>query len=242
MSSLADVLELCRSRTGAAASPLRPPVVVFDLDGTLFDNGPRTWQILVDFAESEGNAELRAALDALPRRNLPYLLQETLARVGFEDPPLVERAAAFWHRRFFTDDFQRFDEPLPGAVRYAKELFALGATLVYLSGRDAPNMLVGCAAALRQHGFPVGIPRTAIVLKHAFEDSDLEFKRDALDFMEHLGVVVGTFDNEPANCNLFAARWSEAKHFFVETAHAPNPPALHPNVGRVRDFSDVGRK
>ena len=40
----------------------KPPVVVFDLDGTLFDNGPRTWQILLDFAEHEGNTELRRRL------------------------------------------------------------------------------------------------------------------------------------------------------------------------------------
>lgn len=237
MPALVDVIERCRSRSASGAVPVRPPVVVFDLDGTLFDNGPRTWQILVDFAEAEGHADLRRALDAMPRRALPYLLRDTLSQCGFAEPALHERAAAFWRQRFFTDDFQRYDEPIPGAVRYVKELFAAGATLVYLSGRDAPNMLVGCAASLRQHGFPVGIPRTAIVLKHAFEDSDLDFKRDALDFMEHMGSVVASFDNEPANCNLFAARWPEAHHFFVETAHAPDPPPLHPAVARVPDLS-----
>lgn len=237
MSALVEVIERCRSRSASGGGATRPPVVVFDLDGTLFDNGPRTWQILVDFAEAEGHRELRDALDTLPRRALPYLLKDTLGLCGFSDAALVERAGAFWRQRFFTDDFQRFDEPIPGAVRYAKDLFAAGATLVYLSGRDAPNMLVGCAASLRQHGFPVGIPRTAIVLKHAFEDSDLDFKRDALDFMEHMGTVVGSFDNEPANCNLFAARWPEGRHFFVETAHAPNPPPLHPAVVRVPDLS-----
>ena len=80
------------------------------------------------------------------------------------------------------------------------------------------------------------MPRTAIVLKHKFEDLDLEFKREALGFVDELGVVVGTFDNEPANCNLFAERWPQALHFFVETAHAPNPPPLHALVGRVPDL------
>jgi hypothetical protein len=109
-------------------------------------------------------------------------------------------------------------------------------TLVYLSGRDAPNMLVGCADALRRHQFPVGIPRTAIVLKHAFEDDDLTFKRESLDFIDHLGDVVSTFDNEPANCNLFARRWTSGLHFFVETNHAPNPPALDAPVVRTADL------
>lgn len=228
---LADVIDKCRGSTG------RAPVVVFDLDGTLFDNGPRTWQILLDFAEHEGHRELRRALDNLPRHGLPYLLRDTLARCGIHDEALTERARRFWMERFFTDDFQRYDEPIPGSVRYVRALFEAGATIVYLSGRDSPNMLVGCAASLRRNEFPIGIPRTALVLKHAFEDDDLTFKRESLAFIEQLGEVAGTFDNEPANCNLFAERWPNALHFLLETNHAPNPPALVPAVTRTVDLS-----
>jgi hypothetical protein len=230
---LREVIDRCRRPQPGG----RHPVVLFDLDGTLFDNGPRTWQILVDFAESAGHHALRKALDKLPRNNLPYLLKDSLALCGFDDAALCESAGKFWAERFFTDEFQRFDEPVAGAVRYCQALFDAGATLVYLSGRDAPNMLVGCAAALRHYKFPVGIPRTAIVLKHAYEDRDLDFKREALHFVEQLGVAVGTFDNEPANCNLFAERWPEALHFFVETSHAPNPPPLKDVVMRVADLN-----
>ena len=220
-----------------AAGPTgRRPAVVFDLDGTLFDNGPRTWQILVELAEADGNAKLRAALDGMSRRALPYLLRDTLAAVGFADPALHQRAAEFWAKRFFTDDYQRFDEPIPGAQKLVDALWKSGATLVYLSGRDAPNMLVGCAQSLRAHGFPVGIPRTALVLKHAFEDKDLDFKRDALRFIDDLGDVAASFDNEPANCNLFASKWPAGAHFFVDTSHAPDPPALVDGVVTVPDL------
>ena len=230
--SLAAVVQRCRTATSSATAP----VVVFDLDGTLFDNGPRTWQILVDFAEASGNNTLRTALDALPRTGLPYLLRDTLARCGANDQRLADDAFAFWRQRFFTDEFQRFDEPVRGAVRFVNDLFEAGATIAYLSGRDAPNMLVGCAAALRRHHFPVGIPRTAIVLKHAYEDTDIDFKSQAVAFVATLGSVVATFDNEPAMCNLFAGRWPAAAHFFVNTAHAPDPPPLHASVATVPDL------
>ncbi len=226
-----EILARCASpRTG------RAPVVVFDLDGTLFDNAPRTWQILVDFAEQHGDAKLRVALDALPRHGLPYLLKDTLALCGIDDDAFVKRARDFWFARFFTDAFQRFDEPVPGAVRFAQACFDAGATLVYLSGRDAPKMLVGCVESLRRHAFPVGVPRTAVVLKRAFEDDDLEFKRSALSFMDQLGDVVATFDNEPANCNLFQQHWPGGAHVFVHTTHAPDPPQLHAAVLRVTDL------
>jgi hypothetical protein len=231
------VLDDALARCSTVVTSGRTPVVVFDLDGTLFDNGPRTWQILVDFAEDQGDSALRRALDKMPRTGLPYLLGETLARVGAVDPALIQRCTAFWRQRFFTDEYQRYDEPVPGAVAFARASFDAGATVVYLSGRDAPGMLVGVAASLRQHGFPVGLAHTAIVLKHDFDTPDLDFKKDALKFIDSLGSVVASFDNEPANCNLFLARWPEATVGLVDTHHAPDPPALAAGVVTLPDFS-----
>jgi hypothetical protein len=214
----------------------RAPVMVFDLDHTLFDNGPRTWHILAELAEHTSRDGLRKQLDGLSRTGLPYLLKHTFARIGIDDEALHDEAAGFWQKRFFTDDYQRYDMPLPGAVDFAQRAFALGATLVYLSGRDAPGMLVGCAASLRQHGFPVGVARTTIVLKPDFETADIDFKREAVDWIATLGHVVASFDNEPGNCNLFQERWPDAATYFVNTAHAPNPPALNVGVHTIDDF------
>jgi hypothetical protein len=231
------VLDETLARAGAAKAAGRTPVVVFDLDGTLFDNGPRTWQILVDFAEDQGDAALRRLLDKMPRTGLPYLLKDTLALLAVTEPALVERALAFWRARFFTDEYQRYDEPVSGAVHFARRCFDAGATLVYLSGRDAPGMLVGVAQSLRQHGFPVGVAHTAIVLKHDFDTPDLDFKRDALAFIDTLGAVVASFDNEPGNCNLFVERWPDAVVALVDTHHAPGAPALVPSATRIEDFA-----
>lgn len=212
------------------------PVVVFDLDATLFDNGPRTWQILVEFADSTGNNDLRRKLDDMPRYGLPYLLKDILGVVGVDDQALIEEATAFWFKRFFTDDYQRYDEPIVGAVPFAKALFEKGATLVYLTGRDSPGMLVGCAASLRQHGFPVGLPHTAMVLKPDFETPDEAFKKDAVKFIDGLGAVVAAYDNEPGNCNLFREAWPEAEVVFMDTHHAPGAPALLEGIDAIKAF------
>lgn len=231
--ALLDVIERCRTEHVRGVAP----VIVFDLDHTLFDNGPRTWQILTEYADAEGHDELRRRLDSLDRTGLPYLLSETLERVGVDDPAIHNEAFGFWRARFFTDEYQRYDLPLRGAVEFANKAFEAGATLVYLSGRDAPGMLVGCAASLRQHRFPVGVARTAIVLKPDFDTTDLDFKTEAVEYIDGLGTVVGSFDNEPGNCNLFATRWPSALSVFVQTQHAPNPPALVDGVVSIEDFS-----
>lgn len=220
-----------------AAKNDRAPVAVFDLDGTLFDNGPRTWQILVDFAEHEGNADLRRALDAARRTRLPYLLQETLTALSVADADVTERAHKFWADRFFTDAHQAHDLPIAGALALVRALYEAGTTIVYLSGRDVPNMLIGVCESLRTHGFPVGLARTSVVLKPSFHDEDLAFKKSALSFIDSLGVVVASYDNEPANCNAFCERWPDALHVFVATQHAPNPPPLHKDVVVVDDLT-----
>lgn len=231
--ALESVIARCRTERERGVTP----VVVFDLDHTLFDNGPRTWQILTEFADETRNDALRTALDALDRTGLPYLLSETLERVGFEDKALHDAAFGFWRKRFFTDEYQRYDLPLRGAVEFATETFRAGATLVYLSGRDAPGMLVGCAASLRQHHFPVGVAHTTIVLKPDFDTTDLEFKTEAVEYIHGLGTVVASFDNEPGNCNLFRRRWQGALTAFVRTQHAPDPPALDDGIVTLEDFS-----
>ena len=239
MSVVTDLVARVQAQRAAPhpEQPAKLPVLVFDLDGTLFDNGPRTWRILVDFAERHGHAELRRALDNSPRERLPYLLTETLARLSVSDAAVVESAAQYWRSRFFTDHDQQHDIPIDGALALAKGCYDAGATLVYLLGRDVPNMLIGVCQSLRAHGFPVGLARTAVVLKPHFDDDDLLFKKSAFDFIDSLGDVVGTFDNEPANSNAFQERWPTALHVFVKTQHAPNPPPLHPSIVAVDDLT-----
>lgn len=232
MTLLQDTLALARQVKDAGSVP----VVVFDLDATLFDNGPRTWAILDEFAAQSGHTQLREKLAQLPKTGLPYLIKDTLALLGVTDEATIAAAQDAWFKRFFTDAYQAHDVPMAGAQAFARELYKAGATLVYLSGRDAPNMLVGCAESLRQHGFPVGLAHTLIVLKPDFESEDLAFKEDAVDFIAGLGEPVLAVDNEPGNCNLFLRAWPKAIVGLIETQHAPNPPALDDGVIRFADF------
>lgn len=73
------------------------PTVVFDLDGTLLDDRPRTVQILKDFAADRRYVTPAAAaqIQNLTVALVKYRLPDTLAAVGVTDPTVINNAAAF---------------------------------------------------------------------------------------------------------------------------------------------------
>ncbi len=212
------------------------PVVVFDLDHTLFDNGPRTWSILCEFAEKTSRFEFLERLRSGRATMLPYSMSEAMEMYGETDPAAHKEGLKFWFERFFTDSYIDRDIPLAGAVQYVKSCYGAGATVVYLTGRDAPNMLVGTAASLRSHGFPVGVAHTVMLLKPDFETPDVEFKADVVEFIRGLGAVVASFDNEPGNCNMFKKAYPDAVIGFFDPSKAPNGPALDAGIPTLTDF------
>ena len=213
-------------------------VVVFDLDGTLMDNRPRTSAILHELAAvwQSSHPKESAILAALTVDDLEYLVRDSLRAVGFA-AELVAEAEAFWKARFFADDHIRFDVAIPGAVEFARACHDTGAILAYFTGRDLPAMSVGSWKSLRDLGFPIGVAGTELVLKPEFQMPDLVFKRDFGPRLSRLGEVVAVFDNEPGNCNTFLEQHPQSSSVFVDTQHFPGAPPLDPRVHVVGDFS-----
>lgn len=213
------------------------PVVLFDLDGTLYDNRPRTLRILHAFAAQLPPEHARDAqiILALPYTELRYRLDDSLAGRGVS-PSVVEAATVAWRARFFTDAACSDDIPVAGAVRFVRACWDRGATVVYLTGRDIPGMLLGTSRTLRDDGFPLAIPRVELVMKPTFEEGDVAFKERLLAPLSELGLVVASFDNEPANCNLFHGRWPDAHNVLLDTLKAPGAPPLAAGVAVVPTF------
>jgi hypothetical protein len=214
------------------------PVVVFDLDGTIMDNRPRTAIILQELAaelrrESHSAAEM---LEAARAETLAYLLTESLQKLGVEHPDLVERASSFWKQRFFSDDYLKHDIAVPGSVELAKACYDAGATIVYFTGRDLPLMALGSFQSLRDLGFPIGVVGTELVCKPDAKIPDEAFKREEGPKIARIGKVIAAFDNEPGNCNAFLEMNPDSDVVFVDTQHLPGAPPLAPKVHVLPDL------
>lgn len=230
---LTAIVESCQNLSQAGEHP----VVIFDLDSTLFDNGPRIHQIMLEYAEAHALEDIKSELLAMDNRGLPYGLHHIFDRIKLLDNIHREQAKEFWFERFFTDGYQLLDVPNEGAVNFVNLIFQSGGTVLYLSGRDVPGMLVGCSESLRQNGFPVGMAGTSLILKPEFAINDLDFKTSAVAHIDKLGTVVATFDNEPGNCNLFLQAWPNAHHVFLNTNHHEDAPPLDQGIGAIDDFT-----
>ena len=231
-----ELLERIIARSAERDGKARP-LIVFDLDGTLMDNRPRVTAILHELAHTWREAHPAAAerLAAARHEEIHYGFSDNLTRLGVHEA-LHEAAARFWHERFFYDGYIRHDVAVAGAVEFATRCYHAGASLMYLTGRDLPNMSLGTFASLRDLGFPIGVVGTSLVTKPAFDIPDDTFKRDVGPLLERVGPVLAVFDNEPGNCNVLLSHHPRCLSVLVDTQHAPDPPDLAAGVAVIDSF------
>ncbi len=216
------------------------PVLVFDLDSTLFSTCPRNLKILEDFVAARGDEHpvLREIWPTLTEADMGWNVNECLEERGVEDEALLSDLRKFWGARFFTDEFCEIDSPIPGAPEFVSACHDAGAFIYYLTGRHVGGMEKGTASSLVAHGFPLFTGKASCQLKPDYYANDKEFKTAALDGVRSLsGEVVATFENEPGNANLFLESFPEAKHFLLDTVHSPEAEAPDPSLIVIDDFT-----
>ncbi len=234
----APVLQEIRQRCQPLKDEQRP-LVVFDLDATLFDYTPRTLRIIHEFVQKHQIPlieDISSVLESLEGQKEHHRFLEILDLCGARDEQMHRKATEFWFERFFSDTYQMYDIPIKGASEFVRAVFEIPATVVYLSGRNVPQMVVGCTDSLRKHGFPIGYAGSMLMLKPHMNMHDLQFKNEVLDFIDSLGVVVASFDNEPENCNLFQKRWPEAIVVHLDTQNKKSKSLLHKDVISIPHF------
>jgi hypothetical protein len=240
-----------------AISGARAPVVIFDLDSTLFDNGPRQERIAHEFARDMANdpkiGSEAKKLASFASKNTSFSTSSMLASCGVDvesaaGKALIEAYKPYWRARFFTNEYVTSDKAYSNAAAVVSRVYhatddlppAKRVTIVYLSGRHrayqgksaadefTAGMESGTRAALVRDGIPDG-DRTAVILKDAFAERDEDFKRRAAKSIRAMGRVVAAFDNEPANIAVFVDEFPDAVNVWVRTIDSGRP--THPVKG-----------
>src|SRR4051794_16785685 len=93
------------------------PLVVFDLDSTLFSTAPRNLRILREFVELHGDRHPRLVemTSSVGVEEMGWNVRDDLVRMGFDDEALLLELKSFWYERFFSGDYVVHDTPIAGA-------------------------------------------------------------------------------------------------------------------------------
>jgi hypothetical protein len=221
------------------------PLVLLDLDSTLYEVGPRTYQILREWAQtaaSQGFGTVRDAVFKAEPWHVGYSVRDTLRALGVdadsrEVAPALAAIKEFWAKRFFTSEYLKHDHAYPGAAAFTRKLHDLGAEIVYLTGRDEPGMGDGTRAMLMRDGFPWEKERTHLLLKKAAHLPDLSHKTEAAEYVRAHGTLIASFENEPPNLVALSEIFPDAMHVFVDTVCSDHPALPGKNLYRIKGFS-----
>lgn len=208
-------------------------VAVFDIDSTIMNTTPRNRGILQ--ASTRVFPSVEAVIATMTDIDLGWGVAATAAERAGLTRAEGERLHAFWAERFFSNQWLACDRPYPGARDFLHWLHDLGITLVYLTGRDEPNMRDGTLASFRTHGLPVD-EHTRFVFKPDAADNDIAFKQDAVAEIGRRGTVVLAVDNEPGNANTFRSAFREAIVLLMDTITAPDPAPLADGIHVFRRY------
>ena len=212
-------------------------VGVFDLDGCLFDTRIRLVTIFHEFASVKG-AVGRYFAFAERSDFTDWDLKKPLRKYGMPESEIdgiFKEFIDFWWKRFFSDEYVAWDDPMPGATDLVQACYDKGMHIVYLTGRDI-KMRQGTEQALRRCGFPYDIDRTVLFTKPKFEMEDTAYKMKALEEISTLGTVAVSIDNEPANINSMTERFPDALCVHIETDHSFREDRPHKYIPRLRSF------
>jgi len=227
-----NVLQLVLGRVREQAAT--QPVVVFDLDSTLFSTRERNFAILQEAAQVY--PVIAPAIAGWTPANIGWGVIDDLRAAGITDASLLTEIRVFWRKRFFSGEYLAFDEPMPGAAMYVASLHEAGATICYLTARLRDSMENGTIASLTQNGFPTDGTRVQLLMRADFNETAKEYKMASITRLRELGAVTAAFDNEPEMVNLLADAFPAAIVVFFQSVHSPDTAETYSHLPRISDF------
>lgn len=225
---LVKLLDRIRSYPGPGT-----PIVVFDLDSTLFVNSGRTLAVFSEWMK--GDTKYQFQIKTIHPRSMKWSIDADLIEAGISKEDL-EGFTEFWLDRFFNNEIIRIDRPMPGAAAYVHKVLEAGAHIIYATGRDEPRMGAGTKESLRKYGFPMDMENVTLIMKQDPVQADVDFKKNVKQIIEEAGTPIAFFEDHPDFANTFQNQFPDATIILMNLPHPPDSPKLLPRIKVINDF------
>ncbi len=210
--------------------------LVFDLDSTVLDNGPRNAMIMREYGDAANLPVLRRAQ---ARHWQDWDARRAMANIGLSAAQIEQHHRPyeeFWSERFFTSQYCAHDELTEGAARFIAMALTRGASVTYLTGRPE-TMRRGTLSCFERLGVAMpDRPQVSLLMKPDADGSDDDFKRDTTQRLREQADIAAAFDNEPQHINTYRMLLPQALCVHLFTDHSMRPIALGEGIVSIRDF------
>lgn len=207
------------------------PIVIVDIDDTLFDRRPRWMKILADLLTDESGDtpltdEHRALIAKIKPRTMTRDLEASLRATGLADENVLSWLVERVNTLAGQDRYLMFDLPTPGATEFIKGLSTAGSMTVYLGGeRLKDEATFGTERAISMFELPA--PRGevgALFMRDRTDQTEMEFKRELVGPIAEAGTVIAVFENEPEAANLMNDAFPEAEVVLLDSLREADTP------------------
>jgi putative acid phosphatase of HAD superfamily subfamily IIIB len=222
----------------SAIAAIRPdrPAAAFDLDSTLLSNKARQARIVREFGQANGDRRLAACS---PEAVVSWDLRDSARLCGLSDDEakaVYPRLKQFWQTRFFTSEYCKDDEPVPGAREFLEQVRRAGGEILYITGRHE-EMGEGTLESFRRAGFPLPDGEDVqLWLKPKLSDDDDRWKEICHQRLLALRGIACAFDNEPTHVNAYKRSFPDAVIVHLDTDHSRRPVPVLADVPSITDF------
>lgn len=210
------------------------PLVVFDLDSTLFDVSPRLEKSLIDIASDplikEKFPTVIPYFKNIKTNRKDWGFVDVLRRAGVDHDhhELFRTVRQLWVDRFFSNEYIHYDIPYDGSVAFVQKVQQLNVPIVYLTGRDYKRMEQGSREVLQKWNFPLDDSQNRLVMKPERSMDDALFKRDWIqDYINETKTSLFLFENEPVNINIVSKYFPEVELIFFDSTHSQKETTAH---------------
>ncbi len=195
-------------------------IAIFDIDSTIMDTCYRNYKILEEAAFYFDF--LSPFMSLIEPCDIGWSILDAVSLHTDLTDTMQMLVLDFWRERFFSNAWVKHDRPYPGVKKVLDWFVEHDYSLVYLTGRDAPQMKEGTIYSFEANLLPT-TTNTYFFFKPDFLSADLEYKKIALEAIGEIGDVVLAVENEPANANLMKHMFPQSIVALINTVTSPYP-------------------
>lgn len=239
-----DSLQLILDLAQKAKQSGQKPVIVFDLDDTLFLTSSRSLKIVQEFIGQKDILsefpEESKILSKMKENDFLYSFKDTLIKMNITNEQFIILLSTFWKKAFFQNSYIAEDKMINSASIFLNCLTNKhGIDLIYLTGRPMMN-LKGTKESLIKNNFPLTNTNARLILNSGKYKNTIEYKKQTMIEISQTSPIIASFENESKNLQMMDENFPDAVMIFLDIKQSAIAKQFVPDLV-IKDYKTASK-